>query len=603
MTHASSPDRAAAAYIGAFVDELARSGVRHVCIAPGSRSTPLALTIASHPTLRTWMHLDERSAAFFALGLARMTATPVALLCTSGTAAANFLPAVVEARAAGVPLLVLTADRPPELRDVGAAQTIDQARLYGAHVKWFVDVALADASPDLLRYVRTLACRATALASAAPAGPVHLNFPFREPLVPVPTDAPANMSDADALAWRGRAAGAPWVVVDDGPPTADALTVERLAETLCGARQPLFVCGPQPDPELAAQLAQLASMLDAPILADPLSQLRWGAHDRCAIIDRYDAMLRDETTARSLAPDVIVRIGSIPTSKPLLQFMQRHAMAHQIVVDAARWPDPLHTATEVIHADPRALCVRIGRSIDGSVPHPDAWLARWRRMDDAADRALRAYADSLGPEPFDGRALADVAAAMPDGGTLMVSSSMPVRDLDSFARGDERALRILANRGANGIDGVISTALGAAAAARETGGAPLVLVVGDLAFYHDMNGLLAAKLHALDATIVVVNNDGGGIFSFLPQAGHPEHFEQLFGTPHGLDFASAAAMYGAQYTLAASHDALRAAVDAGVHGRGLHVVELRTERARNVTLHRDAWRAVAVAIGAAHDAA
>jgi len=202
----------------------------------------------------------------------------------------------------------------------------------------------------------------------------------------------------------------------------------------------------------------------------------------------------------------------------------------------------------------------------------------------------------LGAEAFDGRALAEVAAAIPDGGTLMVSSSMPVRDLDSFAGGDGRALRILANRGANGIDGVISTALGAAAAASENGGAPLVLVLGDLAFYHDMNGLLAAKLHALDATIVVVNNDGGGIFSFLPQAGLPERFEQLFGTPHGLEFAPAAAMYGARYTRAASHDALRAALDAGVRGRGLHIIELRTDRARNVALHRAAWRAVADAI-------
>jgi len=599
VTDPSSPDRAAAAslgaYVGAFVEELARSGVRNVCIAPGSRSTPLALTIAAHPSLRTWMHLDERSAAFFALGLARMSATPVALLCTSGTATANFLPAVVEARAAGVPLLVLTADRPPELRDVGAAQTIDQTRLYGAHVKWFVDVALPEATPELLRYARTLACRATALASAAPAGPVHLNFPFREPLIPVATEAPATLSDADALAWTGRANGEPWVSVHDAPPAADPATLSRIAQLLRDAERPLIVCGPQPDPALAAPLAQLASALDAPLLADPLSQLRWGAHDHCAIIDRHDATLRDEVTAASLVPDVIVRIGAIPTSKPLLQYMQRHATARQLVIDAARWPDPLHTAAELVHADPRAFAEQLLGAIDGGATRSGDWLARWRRIDDAASRALRAYVDSLGAEAFDGRALAEVAAAIPDGGTLMVSSSMPVRDLDSFAGGDGRALRILANRGANGIDGVISTALGAAAAGAN-GGAPLVLVVGDLAFYHDMNGLLAAKLHGLDATIVVVNNDGGGIFSFLPQAGHPEHFEQLFGTPHGLEFASAAAMYGARYTRAASHDALRAAVVAGVRGRGLHIVELRTDRARNVALHRDAWRAVADAI-------
>ena len=592
-----SPDRAAFAYVGAFVEELARAGVRHVCIAPGSRSAPLALTLAAHPSIRSWVHLDERVAAFFALGMARALGAPVALLCTSGTAGANFYPAVIEARRSGIPLLVLTADRPPELRDVAAAQTIDQNQLYGAHAKWFVEVAMPEATPAMLRYARTLAGRAVATAAETPPGPVHLNFPFREPLVPLPVDLPKDVSDADSLAWRGRANGQPWVTVADARPVADPAVVDRLAALLRDAERPLIACGPQFDAGLAAPLASLARTFGAPLLADPLSQLRWGAHDRSAVIDRYDAALRHAPVAGALAPDLVLRIGGLPTSKPLLQYLERHSAAHQIVVDAALWPDPTLLATDMVHADPRTFCEMLLDRVRGERSRgPAEWLARWRRIDACTATALDAYGAAL-DESFEGRALAEIAALAPDGATLFVSSSMPVRDLDAFAGGDARSLRILANRGANGIDGVISTALGVAAAGGQSRG-PLVLVIGDIAFYHDMNGLLAARMHGLDATIVVLNNDGGGIFSFLPQAAHPAHFEQLFGTPHGLSFAPAAELYGAHYERAGTWDALRDGVTAGIRGGGLHIIEMRTDRERNVVLHRDAWAAVASALAA-----
>ena len=601
----SSPDRAAFAYIGAFVEELARAGVRHVCIAPGSRSAPLALTFAAHPDIRAWVHLDERSAAFFALGMARALEAPVALLCTSGTAGANFYPAVIEAKRSGVPLIVLTADRPPELRDVGAAQTIDQNQLYGQHAKWFVEVALPDTTPELLRYARTLACRAAAMARAVPAGPVHLNFPFREPLVPVPTEPSPGLSADDLLAWEGRPDGAPWVMVSDAAPGAHPATWERLSERVRAARRPLFICGPQFDAALASPLVALAALVGAPVLADPLSQLRWGPHDRSMIIDRYDAWLRSAPAAGGLTPDLVLRFGGLPTSKTLLQYLQRHGGVHQIVVDPSQWPDPTLLASEVVHASPVSVAGMLFASstfiAQRSTGEADSdWLARWRRADDVAARTLTAFGAAL-DEPFEGRALAEVAALISEGGTLFVSSSMPVRDLDAFAAGDARRVRVLANRGANGIDGVLSTALGVAAARRDPGmdadgDGPLVLVIGDIAFYHDMNGLLAAKLHALDATIVIVNNDGGGIFSFLPQADHPAHFEQLFGTPHGLDFEPAARMYGARYTRTEGWQSLRDAVSAGIAGSGLHIVEIRTDRQRNVTLHRDAWAAVASAL-------
>lgn len=545
------------------------------------------------------MHLDERCAAFFALGMARMLHAPVALLCTSGTAAANFFPAIVEARRAGVPLLVLTADRPPEARDVGSAQTIDQNRLYGEHAKWFVEVALPEATPDLVRYARTLAGRAHALASATPCGPVHLNFPFREPLVPVEMEPPANMSAGDTLAWHGRSAGAPWVAVHNPRPAPESELVGRLSAELLAARRPLIVCGPQHDEGLAAPLASLAAGLGAPLLADPLSQLRWGTHDRSHVIDRYDAALRDDATVEALEPDLVLRIGEAPTSKALLQYLKRHATARHIVVDAASWPDPMLLASDVIHTDPRLFAEALLRPIgQGADTHSKSsgWLATWREIDQLAGAALSAYCTSL-RENFEGRALAEVACLVPSNGTLFVSSSMPVRDLDSFAGGDCRALLVLANRGANGIDGVVSTALGAAAARSESDG-PLVLVIGDVALYHDMNGLLAAKLHGLDVTVVLLNNDGGGIFSFLPQAAHGSHFELLFGTPHGLDFAPVAAVYGARYRLADTMETLRDAVRESVSSRGLQMIEMRTDRARNVDLHREAWAAVATALNA-----
>jgi 2-succinyl-5-enolpyruvyl-6-hydroxy-3-cyclohexene-1-carboxylate synthase len=279
----------------------------------------------------------------------------------------------------------------------------------------------------------------------------------------------------------------------------------------------------------------------------------------------------------------------------LLRYIERHGAAHQVVVDAARWPDPTLSAANVVHADPRLFCESVLEHVAREAGPGSDWLARWRRMDTVSREALESHGASL-DEAFEGRALAEVTSLVPEGGTLFVSSSMPVRDLDAFAAGSGRALRVLANRGANGIDGVISTALGAAAAMKEQGGGKLVLVIGDIAFYHDMNGLLAGKLHGLDATIVVLNNDGGGIFSFLPQAAHPEHFEQLFGTPHGLEFSAAAELYGARYHRAKSWQSFREGVSAGIGGQGLHIVEMRTDRARNVVLHREAWDAVATAL-------
>jgi len=589
------------AYVGAFTDELVRAGVAHLCLCPGSRSTPLALSAARHPGLRTWPLIDERSAAFFGLGLAKALRAPVALLSTSGTAAANFLPAVVEARYGRVPLIVLTADRPHELRDRGANQTIDQIKLYGSHVKWFVEAALPEATEAMLRYVRSLAAQVVATAQDNAPGPVHVNLPLREPLVPSRSSGAGPRGDDHALGTHsGRAASVPYTAVSRFPRAPDPGLVQTFARDLVRASRGLIVCGPQDDPELAAAVAALAATLGFPVLADPLSQVRCGPHDRSHVIDTYDALLRVDTLAEALAPDVILRVGGLPASRPLLRYLERHDRARHVVVDGGGgWNDPVRHATDMIWADPRLLCqglvTAIGRPADsthrvGADGRPE-WPGLWQRLAARARAAVRERLDAV-TEPFEGKVFAELPALLPDGATLVVGNSMPVRDLDAFLPGGAGVIRFLGNRGASGIDGLVSTSLGAAAA----GAGPVVAVLGDLAFYHDQTGLLAAKLHALRATIVLLNNDGGGIFSFMPQADLPEHFETLFGTPHGLDFSLAARMYGAVLARPETWDAFRADVRRGLAGRGLTIVEVRTDRARNVVLHREAWSAVEAAL-------
>jgi 2-succinyl-5-enolpyruvyl-6-hydroxy-3-cyclohexene-1-carboxylate synthase len=591
------PENATYAFVGAVVDELVRAGVRHLCLCPGSRSTPLAMAAARQPGLRVWTHIDERAAAFFAVGLARALRAPVAVLSTSGTAAANFLPAVVEARFGRVPLLVLTADRPHELRDAGANQTIDQIRLFGTHAKWFAEVAPPAATDGLLRYARQLAAQAAFHALDAPAGPVHLNFPFREPLVPVP--APRELpldDDRTGPAWEGRADGRPYTAVVHAARLPAPEAVARLAATLRAARQGLIVCGPQDDPALPGAVAALAAVLGYPVLADPLSGVRCGPHDRSLVIDAYDLVLRVEAAAGALEPDVVLRLGAVPASRPLQQYLQRHSRAHQIVADGPRWTDPLRVAAQLEVAEPRALCQALAASLAHHRPASGqtAWAARWLALNRAARAAVAQRLREI-DEPFEGRVFAELAGLLPDGAVLVVGNSMPVRDADTFLPSVPTRLRVLGNRGASGIDGLVSTALGAAAA----GTGPVVAVLGDLAFYHDMNGLLAARLHGLAATIVVLNNDGGGIFNFMPQAAYPEQFEALFGTPHGLAFEHAARLYGAAYAPFEGWEAFATRVRAGLAAPGVAVVEVRTDRRRNVLLHEQVWAVAADAVAAA----
>lgn len=580
------PENATYAFCSALVDELWRCGVRNLCLCPGSRSTPLALSAWRHPGIHTWVLLDERAAGCFAAGAARASREPVAVLSTSGTAAANLLPAVVESYLAGLSLVVLTADRPHEARGFGALQTTDQVRMFGSHVKWSIDLPLPEADERALRFVRSLACRAVGEACAPPAGPVHLNVPLREPLVPVLGPLPPAPPDA----LKGRSGAVPYteLVASRREPPEEVLA--ELGERLSRLERGLVVCGPLDKPGFPEAVVGLARRLAYPVLAEPLSQVRAGVHDRGVVVLAHDALLRTPGVVGQLKPQVVLRFGSWPTSRTLQGYLAANASALQMVVYEGRdWPDPEHVAGWVVASDPVRFCQRLSEKVAPRAP--GEWWNTWHRLGETAQMAMEQFLQSV-QEPFEGRVVWELEPLLPDPCVLYVGNSMPVRDLDSFLPPSRKRLRVMANRGASGIDGVVSSALGAAAVSRE----PVVLVAGDLSFYHDLNGLLAARRFGLDLLVVLVHNDGGGIFSFLPQAEHGEAFEELFGTPHGLDFRPAVEMFGGCFRPAATWEEFRTAVREGLRAGGLQVVEVRTERRRNVELHRRAWQAVREAL-------
>jgi 2-succinyl-5-enolpyruvyl-6-hydroxy-3-cyclohexene-1-carboxylate synthase len=546
----------------AFCDELARCGMRLACTTPGSRSTPIVLSLVREPLIDCLSHVDERCGAFFALGAAKASGRPVAVTCTSGTAAANLAPAVIEAFQARVPLLVLTADRPPELREVGAGQTIDQLKLYGNAVKWFFEVGVHEATSAGLRFMRTLACRAYWTALVGPPGPVHLNLPFREPLVP---DGPLPDDDS------GREEGSPYVTVDAPrltPQSGDAHPSGRI----------VIVAGRQErDPEEALRLAAYADEAGIPLLADPLSGARRGE----AAIAHYDLLLRDKAFADAHKPEFVIRTGDLPTSKPLRQWLASLDDVAQIAVDPdAGWHDPDYVVGVRIASVPLPPS-------DLRTPHD--WLPSWRFADRTAGEAIASALGSEVSEPSVARAL---PGWLPPEATLFVASSMPIRDLEEFAPVRDDGPRVLSNRGANGIDGTVSSAFGAAAIGR----GPVVLLVGDVALAHDIGGLLANRRLGLAVTIVLLNNDGGGIFHFLPVAGETDAFEEHVATPHGLDFSTAAALYGCDYERPEGADQLRAAVERSLQARTTTLIEVRTDREQNLALHRRVAEAVLAAL-------
>lgn len=579
-----------AGFAATLVDEWVRAGVTDVVAAPGSRSTPMLVALAAEPRLRVHVVLDERSAGFFALGVGLATGRPAVVVTTSGTAAAELHPAVVEAHQAGVPLVAVTADRPAELHGVGAPQTIEQEGLFAGALRW--SAAPGVAVVDTASTWRSLASRAVAEASGGPAGPgpVHLNLAFREPLL-----------GSARFVTAGREGGGPWhssVAGDLAPPSALAAHLLDRA----GGRG-LIVAGAGTD----GPVAEMAAVLGWPVLADPPSGARVPGP---LTVAAADTLLRMPAVAE-WRPEVVLRLGQPWASRVVSTWLASLDDAEQILVDPyGRWSDPERQAALVVRCDCAALCQAViagggatgsgtgggtdrGAAAEAAAQCAGEWTSRWAAAEAAAQGAIDSVlsGQSAVTEPALART---VYAGMPRGGTLFVSSSMPVRDVEWYGR-PRSGLRVLANRGANGIDGICSTALGIA-----TGG-PVTALVGDLAFLYDIGGLLWARERGLDATIVLVDNDGGGIFSFLPQAAGvaPDIFERFWGTPHGVDLSRLAAAYGIEVSPVVRADEVAPALAAAQQAGGVRIVHAKTDRATNVAVHRDIEQAVSRALMAA----
>lgn len=550
-------------YVNKMTQALLTAGIEAVVISPGSRSTPLAYAFASSKELKVYRQIDERSAGYFALGLAKASGKPTVLLCTSGTAASNYFPAITEAHYARIPLVVITADRPHELREVGAPQAIDQIRMYGNQVKFSVDFPLAEDNTGVDDYIERHVQRGVSVAETAPRGPIHFNLPFREPLL---IDFELEMPQPT---FKQRMVATPML---------DEAIIQQVTQILADSTTGLIIAGELPLDLNQDNFWTFARALNWPVLCDPLSNLRTRVPADCLhlCIDQYDALLKSEQFVNQVVPETVIRFGTQPVSKPLSLYLQKIRPSTYIAVDEApEFRDSLGVVTHHIQASAEAVLQIIVSK------EQTEQTARWSHANDLATEVIAEHAQTAGDEGSYAHMLFD---ALGDGEDLISGSSMPIRDVDTFFGKTEKEVTLFANRGTNGIDGVVSTALGIQAARQR----PAWLLIGDLSFLHDVNGLIATRFHDTDLTIVIMNNDGGGIFSYLPQSKSERYFEDLFGTPTGLTFDHIAKMYGAQYKAVHTLEAFESELGVAKE-QPLRIIEVFTNRVKNVEAHRALW--------------
>jgi 2-succinyl-5-enolpyruvyl-6-hydroxy-3-cyclohexene-1-carboxylate synthase len=563
-----------------LVETLHRLGVTHAVISPGSRSTPLTLAFASHPGIESIPVLDERSAGFFALGLARRHRRPVVLLCTSGTAGANYFPAVIEAQESGVPLLVITADRPPEMRECHSGQTIDQQKLYGSHVNFYHELAVPVASLPMLRYLRQTLLQAVERTQSPLPGPVHLNAPFRDPLPPVGDDSTKGLQKT--LRAEEFFAGVL-------PPPRTLPLLESL--DFPAAQRGLIIMGPAEEnlsPVEVGILAGFARDTGWPVLADGLSGLRGDAGHFSNLVTRYDSIVRDPGAAKKLQPKKVLCIGGWPTSKPLRAWLEQGAPEVWLVAARMHNLDALHLATRHVRGGLRALVGSVVVAGHGPADYAEAWRTAERAAGASLDRAL-----ATAHELFEGGAVVQLARHLPKLTPVFVANSMPVRDVEYFWAGTDRAPQFYFNRGANGIDGTLSTALGVAHGHR-----PAVLLTGDLALLHDANGFLIGPKFSGSLTIVLINNHGGGIFEHLPVAAFNPPFEEFFATPQSVDFRKLCSAHGVKHTRVRDRRHFAALVSR-LPKIGIRVLEVRTDRKKDAAFRKKIFAEAAKAAGRA----
>ncbi len=558
-------------YVYKIVGSLLQNGVEDVVISPGSRSTPLAYAFASIKKLTVYRQVDERSAAFFALGIAKAKAKPVVLLCTSGTAAANYYPAIVEAKYARVPLIVITADRPHELREVGAPQAINQIGLYGEQVKWTAEFPIPDEAKPTLPFIERHIARGVNIATTAPFGPVHFNVPFREPLlIDFQEELPKQTFQNSFV----------------GQVTPSEQAKEALTTIINQTTKGFMIIG---ELALGTDLQQIWSFIRKvkwPVLVESLSNLRTNVPEDCAsyIISTYDALLKNNAFKGKVVADTVIRFGAQPVSKFLTIFLTESLPTSYIVIDEdPMFRDSSAVSTHFIHANVGKWLneLNITSNVDKE------YLDKWRSGEEIAIKHIEEHVEL---ESDEGAIVRYLLENLPNESDLFVSSSMPIRDIDTFLLPTAKDIQIFANRGANGIDGVMSTAIGFSQGRKER---EQFLLIGDLAFLHDVNALIATRYQQCKINVIVLNNDGGGIFSYLPQSTVKEHYEDLFGTPTALQFEEVAKMYNMEYVQIKKFDELNKLFNKRSENP-IRLIEIFTDRQQNVTAHRQLWQRIHV---------
>ncbi len=577
-----------------IVEELIRRGVDYFCISPGSRSTPLTAVIAARKESGELggdavVHFDERGAAFHALGYSRATRKPAALICTSGTAAVNYYPAFVEASQDNVPLIALTADRPPELRNTGANQTIDQLNLYGKYVRWFSDLPCPSEEIDFQELL-TAIDRAVSAAMGTTAGPVHLNCPLREPLAPI-AEGP-DLSDKAKQLESWYLSGQPFEEPISPARSVSDDKISTIAEIVEKSKDGLIVAGRLDDESQRAALLSLSQKIGWPLLADITSGLRFNSSNH--IIHHYDLLLASEDFARAIRPAAVLQFGGRFVSKRLLQFVEQLAPPEYILVnDSPANLDPARCATQNVTCDIAAFC----ESLRGAVEQTEdtAYLEMWQRANETTQRVLSAECDRA-TELTEAAVARHISQQLADGTGLFLASSMPVRDMDMFGGANDNEIAVAANRGASGIDGTIASATGFAAGL----GRPVTLLIGDLACLHDLNSLALLKKVAHPVAVVVVNNDGGGIFQHLPIAGLPDVFEKYFVAPHGLNFEHAAGLFDLPYCRVGDKTAFGQAYTLSQQSERSSIIEVSLDRTHSVSFHQSVRSGVVAALKGLH---
>ncbi len=570
-----------------FVEELASLGVKYACLSPGSRNTSLLIAFSENKKIKSYVIIDERSSGFFALGLAKSSNSPVVLLSTSGTAVAEFHPAIIEAYYNHVPLIVCTADRPPELLNCGANQTINQENIFRNHIRWYFNLGLPELTVKRLRNLKTIAARAYYESLGNVNGPVHLNFPFRKPFEP---DDFTDEIREDLNISKILPAKVSIYSTEDNKSSFNKKDFNKLYRLLKRTKKGLIISGPEnQDSDFALLCSELADKLKYPILADGISQLRFGNHDKNNILVNFEGVLRSDTFLKHWDPELILLFGKTPTSKGLELFFEKTNSVKYLVNEFADWNDPSNKAETVLGLKPSEYCKSVVEALekDKFKRTDNNWLNEYLKLEEISIANRKKIIDKA-DFPFEGKVISEVTSLLPDNSRLMVSNSMPVRDLDYFARKSDKNICVYNNRGASGIDGITSTALGIAVYTRQS----TVLITGDLAFYYDLNGLLTSLKYKIPLVVILINNNGGGIFQMLPVASYEKVFTDYFITPHNLNFSAIVKSYGGSFVNIKDWNQLRAEFKVAIKKNKLSVLQIKTDSKQSADLRRKYWNEI-----------